>query len=437
MKAGKSIAFKESNSITFTLFATVAIFSTYTCMYAFRKAFSVAEFENQSFFGIDYKILLITSQVIGYTISKFVGIKIVSELKAYNRAKTILLLIGISGISLLFFALAQTPYNILFMFTSALPIGMIYGIIYSYLEGRKVTDILVMGLNLTMIVSSGFIKTIGKSILQSGVSETWMPFVTALLFVPLLILSVWMLEQFPRPTAADVVLKTKRNPMNRADRMRFIKNFTFGLIVFLIAYMLLTVLRDFRDNFSVEIWKELGFENNASIFSRTEIPIGIGVLILVSSIKFIKNNMLAFLTIHFVAMLGALLIGFGTLLFDLHYISPFIWSVLVGLGLYVSYIPANSLFFERLIASFCYISTASFMVTLADFYGYLGSVGVLFYKNFGNNDISYFQFFKTMSYFFSISLFFLFLFSMIYFYLKWRREASIETKILPSNTIDN
>jgi hypothetical protein len=437
MKAGKSIAFKESNSITFTLFATVAIFSTYTCMYAFRKAFSVAEFENQSFFGIDYKILLITSQVIGYTISKFVGIKIVSELKAYNRAKTILLLIGISGISLLFFALAQTPYNILFMFTSALPIGMIYGIIYSYLEGRKVTDILVMGLNLTMIVSSGFIKTIGKSILQSGVSETWMPFVTALLFVPLLILSVWMLEQFPRPTAADVVLKTKRNPMNRADRMRFIKNFTFGLIVFLIAYMLLTVLRDFRDNFSVEIWKELGFENNASIFSRTEIPIGIGVLILVSSIKFIKNNMLAFLTIHFVAMLGALLIGFGTLLFDLHYISPFIWSVLVGLGLYVSYIPANSLFFERLIASFCYISTASFMVTLADFYGYLGSVGVLFYKNFGNNDISYFQFFKTMSYFFSIALFFLFLFSMIYFYLKWRREASIETKILPSNTIDN
>jgi hypothetical protein len=147
--------------------------------------------------------------------------------------------------------------------------------------------------------------------------------------------------------------------------------------------------------------------------------------------------MLAFLTIHFVAMLGALLIGFGTLLFDLHYISPFIWSVLVGLGLYVSYIPANSLFFERLIASFCYISTASFMVTLADFYGYLGSVGVLFYKNFGNNDISYFQFFKTMSYFFSIALFFLFLFSMIYFYLKWRREASIETKILPSNTIDN
>jgi len=431
MRAGKSIAFKESNSIAFTIFATIAVFCTYTCMYAFRKAFSVAEFEHQSFYGIDYKILLITSQVIGYTISKFVGIKIVSELKAYNRAKAILLLIGISGISLLFFALVKAPYNILFMFISGLPIGMIYGIIYSYLEGRKVTDILVMGLNLTMIISSGFIKTIGKTILQSGVSETWMPFVTALLFVPLLILSVWMLEQFPSPSVSDVVLKTKRSPMNRADRIRFMKNFTFGMIVFIIAYMLLTVLRDFRDNFSVEIWKELGFENNASIFSRTEIPIGIGVLILVASIKFIKNNMLAFLTIHFIAMFGALLIGIGTLLFDLHFISPFLWSVLVGLGLYVSYIPANSLFFERLIASFCYISTASFMVTLADFYGYLGSVGVLFYKNFGNSNISYFQFFKGMSYLFSVVLFFLFLFSAIYFYLKWKREASIETKMLP------
>jgi hypothetical protein len=51
---------------------------------------------------------------------------------------------------------------------------------------------------------------------------------------------------------------------------------------------------------------------------------------------------------------------------------------MVGMGLYISYIPVNTIFFERLIASFKYVSTASFMITMADFYGYFGSVAILF-----------------------------------------------------------
>ncbi len=412
----------QSNSTVFSIVATLAIFCTYTCMYAFRKAFTVAQFEDQTVFGIDYKIVLITAQVIGYTLSKFIGIKIVSELKAKRRAKTILLLIGISGLSLFFFGTTPAPYNIFFMFLSGVPIGMIYGIVYSYLEGRKVTDILVMGLNLTMIISSGFIKTIGKMILQSGVTEYWMPFVTAALFIPLLIFSVWMLEQFPAPSPQDIASRTKRKPMNGSERRKFLRKFTFGLFIFIIAYMLLTALRDFRDNFSAEIWQQLGYGDSANIFTRTEIPIGLSIILLVALIKWVKNNFAAFMTIHFVAIAGALIIGGSTLLFDNGLISPYLWTVCIGLGLYVSYIPANSLFFERLIASFHYVSTASFMVTLADFYGYLGSVGVIFYKNFGSGEISYLDFFKVASYVVSILLIILFTLSAIYFKRKWNRE---------------
>ncbi len=412
----------HANPIVFSMVATVAIFCTYTCMYAFRKAFTVAQFEDQTVFGIDYKIVLITSQVIGYTLSKFIGIKIVSELKAKRRGRTILLLIGISGLSLFFFAATPAPYNIFFMFLSGVPIGMIYGIVYSYLEGRKVTDILVMGLNLTMIISSGFIKTIGKMILQSGVTEYWMPFVTAALFIPLLIFSVWLLEQFPAPSANDIASRTKRKPMNGKERRAFLRKFTFGLFIFIIAYMLLTSLRDFRDNFSAEIWQELGYGDSANIFTRTEIPIGLSIILLVALIKWVKSNFKAFMTIHFVAIAGAFIIGGSTLLFDNGMISPYLWTVCIGLGLYVSYIPANSLFFERLIASFHYVSTASFMVTLADFYGYLGSLGVIFYKNFGSGEISYLDFFKVASYVVSVLLIVLFLVSAIYFKRKWKRE---------------
>jgi MFS family permease len=393
-------------------------------MYAFRKAFSVAQFDDMQFFGIDYKILLITSQVIGYTVSKLIGIKVVSEITPKGRSKLILALITASGFALFLFAIVPAPYNILFLFLNGLPIGMIFGLVYSYLEGRKITDILVMGLTLTMIISSGFIKTISKYVLNSGITEFWMPFMVALLFVPLLILSVWMLEQLPLPGKDDQEQKTLRKPMNKNERKKFRKEFRWGLIFFIMAYLLLTVLRDFRDNFSAEIWKELGFGRSANIFTQTEIPIGISVVIVMAALRWIRNNMNAFRIVHLVAISGALFIGISTSLFELGLISSFWWVTMVGMGLYISYIPVNTIFFERLIASFKYVSTASFMITMADFYGYFGSVAILFYKNFGSGNISYFNFFRISSYVVSILVAILFTMSYLYFNKKHRSELS-------------
>lgn len=425
--AGKLTPYlQKSNTAFFTLFATLAAFCVYTCMYAFRKAFSVAQFEGMQVMGIDYKILLITSQVIGYTLSKFIGIKVVAEITPKGRAKLILSLITVSGLALLLFAIIPKPYNIVCLFLNGLPIGMIFGLVYSYLEGRKITDVLVMGLTLTMIISSGFIKTIGKYVLKSGVSEFWMPFTVALIFVPLLILSVWMLEQLPLPSKEDQELKTSRKPMNRLERKKFMQEFKWGMILFLTAYILLTILRDFRDNFSAEIWKELGYGGSANIFTRTEIPIGISVVVVTAGLRWIKDNIKAFAIIHLVAVGGALFIGLSTLAFNFGFISPFWWMAFVGMGLYISYVPVNTLFFERLIASFKYVSTAGFMVTLADFYGYFGSVGILFYKNFGSGNISYLSFFKTTSYIVSITVALLFGLSYYYFNKKYRSNKKQE-----------
>lgn len=64
-----------------TLKAAFAAFGVYFCMYGFRKPFTVASFEGLSYFGVDYKILIIIAQAIGYFISKFIGIKFISELE--------------------------------------------------------------------------------------------------------------------------------------------------------------------------------------------------------------------------------------------------------------------------------------------------------------------------------------------------------------------
>jgi hypothetical protein len=66
-----SVWLSRTNSFAFTIYAIIAAFSTYSCMYAFRKPFTVATFEGISYWGMDYKTILIIAQVLGYMLSKF------------------------------------------------------------------------------------------------------------------------------------------------------------------------------------------------------------------------------------------------------------------------------------------------------------------------------------------------------------------------------
>ena len=95
--------------VTFSAFAIASAFSTYFSMYAFRKPFAQGTFEGELALGgleLDYKIALIISQVLGYCLSKFIGIKVISEASAARRGRTILGLIAFAELSLVGFALA-------------------------------------------------------------------------------------------------------------------------------------------------------------------------------------------------------------------------------------------------------------------------------------------------------------------------------------------
>tara|TARA_R110002012_G_scaffold61085_1_gene160119 strand:+ start:4838 stop:6133 length:1296 start_codon:yes stop_codon:yes gene_type:complete len=381
-------------SLVFVLHASLAAFGTYFCMYAFRKPFSVATFDGLVFWGVDYKILLVIAQVLGYALSKFVGIKVISELKPNRRLLYLLSLIGIAEISLLLFAWVPAPYNIPFMFLNGFPLGMIWGIVFSYIEGRRFTDILGVVLSASFIVSSGVVKSVGLFVMNSwGVGEFWMPSVTgALFFVPLLICS-FLLQRIPSPTNEDIVHRTERIPMTAADRKDLVKKFFFPLILIVLFYTFLTAFRDFRDNFARELWDSIGYQGDVSVFSTSEIIIAIIVLLIIGSIFYIKNNFRALLTYHALLILGTLVLAFGTLLFQTGLLDPFVWMVCTGFGLYICYVPFNCLFFDRFIATFRVKGNSGFLIYIADAFGYVGSILVLLYKNFGQANVSWLNFF--------------------------------------------
>lgn len=382
-----------------TLRAAFAAFGVYFCMYGFRKPFTVASFEGLAYFGVDYKVLIIIAQVMGYFISKFIGIKFISELKPEKRIFYLFTFIAVAELALLGFAVVPAPYNILFMFINGIPLGMIWGIVFSYIEGRKTTEIIGLFLCSSFVVSSGFTKSVGKFLMDTfNISEFWMPFSAGLIFIIPLLVFGFMLEKLPKPTEEDILLKNKRKPLNKIERKKIIQQFFVPMICITFLYVSLTILRDFRDNFNREIWDNLHIKFDSSIFTLTEIPIAIMVLLILSFMVKVKNNKRAFAYYHYILFGGILTVGFSTYLFENNLMSPFIWMVISGFGMYLCYIPFNGIYFDRMIAAFDIKGNVGFLIYLVDSFGYLGSVLILLYKNFGSPQTSWLNFYIKLNY---------------------------------------
>ena len=80
-------------------------------------------------------------------------------------------------------------------------------------------------------------------------------------------------------------------------------------------------------------------------------------------------------------------------------LNPHFWSraMVGGVALLVSLV-----LFDRLIAAFAYKSNAGYLIYVADFLGYLASVGVLVYKSMFRKGMTHVDFFIDGSYIVSI-----------------------------------
>lgn len=407
-----------SNPIWLIVYVSCAAFLTYTCMYAFRKPFSVATYENVTGWEglIDFKIAIILSQVFGYLFSKFIGIKVVSEMTASKRAWAILALVMASEVALICFAITPAPYNVAFMFLNGLPLGMIWGLVFSFLEGRKSTEILGAVLCVTFIVASGWVRTVGKwLLLETNVSEVWMPAVTGAIFTLPFFVCLFFLSKTPLPSKEDVEMRCERKPMDGKARLAFFLRFAPGILFLISAFLLFTGLRDFRDNFSAEIWSALGHGEEPGIFAYAGIRMAFFVLLALALMVKIKDNVKAFFANQYFVLFGCALMGCACLLFEAGSIDGKTWMVALGAGLYIAYIPFNCFLFDRLVSSVGSTANAGFLIYLADSAGYVGSVSILLYRTFASPDISWLSFFIGLCYLVSILGAAFVLCSLVYF----------------------
>lgn len=421
---------KRLSDFLFILWAGGAALLSYSLVYALRKPYTAATFDGFEVFGMDYKVVVTIAQIVGYVISKFIGIKLISELKRENRLKYILCFIVLAEVSLVLFGLLPAPYNIGAMLLNGLSLGCMWGIIFSFIEGRRMTDILASLLGVSMVISSGTAKSAGLYVMNSlNISEFWMPALIGAVALPLLALLGYVLNALPQPTAEDIAMKSERETLNGEQRWQLFRNFMPFLTLLFIANVVLVILRDIKEDFLVKI---IDVSNYSSwMFAQVDSVVTVIILVIFGLMVFVKSNLKALtvlLSLIIVCMVVMSVVSFGH---EQLHLNPVVWLFIQSLCLYMAYLTFQTIFFDRFIACFKIRGNVGFFIAMNDFLGYTGTVIVLVIKEFMSPDINWAVFYNQMAGYVGIICLVAFICSLVYLHQRYRRENA--RKMTPSS----
>lgn len=387
---------KHLSDALLILWAGGAALLSYSLVYALRKPYTAASFEGLTFMGSDYKVAVTTIQILGYVIAKFFGIKIISELKKENRFRFFVGSAILAELALVGFGLLEAPYNVAAMFVNGLSLGCMWGVIFSFIEGRKVTDILASLLGVSMVFSSGVAKSFGLFAMnEMQIDQFWMPAVIGGFALPLLVFMGYMLKRLPQPTAEDIALRNERVVLDGKGRVALFRKYAPILTLLFIGNFMLLVLRDIKEDFLVNI---LDMSNQSSwLFARIDTIVTLIILGIFALFAFFRSNIRALLWLMTLVIAGCLTMTYVSFHYETLDLKPVTWLFIQSLSLYIAYLTFQTIFFDRFIACFRIKGNVGFFIALIDFIGYLGTVTLLSTKEFLNIELEWFALFNHIA----------------------------------------
>lgn len=255
-----------------------------------------------------------------------------------------------------------------------------------------------------------------------GVSEFMMPMLVGLVFLPPLGIAVWILQATPPPDAADRQARQVRTAMTRTQRGEFIASYWSGIMMLVVVYTALTIIRTIRDDFGVELWRDMGISNTPAIFATSETIVALVVTMVSASAMWIGNNRTALRTT--LAMMGGMcaIVGISGVLYSTRTISPLAFMVICGVGLYFPYVAFHTTVFERLIAVSQRACNLGFLMYFADSIGYLGYAMVILCRSLLQPPATILPFYLTVLTSVSLTSVVLLIAAVIYFEMRLRAE---------------
>ena len=378
---------KRFSDALLILWAGGAALLSYSLVYALRKPYTAASFEGFDFFGTDYKVAVTTIQILGYVIAKFFGIKLISELKKERRFKFFVC----SAV-----AAEAPPFNVAAMFLNGLSLGCMWGVIFSFIEGRKVTDMLASLLGVSMVFSSGVAKSFGLFAMnEMHVGQFWMPAVIGAFALPLLVFMGYMLKRLPQPTEEDIALRNERVTLDGNGRKLLFRSYAPILTLLFVGNFMLLVLRDIKEDFLVNI---LDMSNQSSwLFAQVDTIVTLVILGIFAAFIFFRSNIRALMCLMGLVIAGCLVMTYVSLNYEALDWQPVVWLFVQSLCLYIAYLTFQTIFFDRFIACFRIRGNVGFFIAIIDFIGYMGTVTLLSTKEFLNFDMEWFALYNHMA----------------------------------------
>lgn len=416
---------KHLSDALLILWAGGAALLSYSLVYALRKPYTAASFEGLTFMGSDYKVAVTTIQILGYVIAKFFGIKIISELKKENRFRFFVGSAILAELALVGFGLLEAPYNIAAMFVNGLSLGCMWGVIFSFIEGRKVTDILASLLGVSMVFSSGVAKSFGLFVMnEMQIDQFWMPAVIGGFALPLLVFMGYMLKRLPQPTAEDIALRNERVVLDGKGRVALFRKYAPILTLLFIGNFMLLVLRDIKEDFLVNI---LDMSNQSSwLFARIDTIVTLIILGIFALFAFFRSNIRALLWLMTLVIAGCLTMTYVSFHYETLDLKPVTWLFIQSLSLYIAYLTFQTIFFDRFIACFRIKGNVGFFIALIDFIGYLGTVTLLSTKEFLNIELEWFALFNHIAGFVGATCSILFIVASILIHRKYMQGLKLK-----------
>jgi MFS family permease len=371
--------------------------------------------------NLEYKIVLVAFFLTGYTVSKFYGIKFIPEVHPLRRGIWIVALCGIAEIFLIIFGFVGYPFGFIPQLLAGVALGPMWGLTFSYLEGRQFSEVMAAGMGVSTIVSSGILKSISKGLLDTGwIGEFWMPPFVGLIFFPLLLLFVFCLESLPDPSENDVDVKTERVQMDGDDRIRYIKEFWPAVITLTALYIFISAYRDTRDNFSVELYASLNVNEDAYIFTISEFIVGFSICVPIIIFTFMKINIWYLVAYFCLIWIGEGTLLLWTILIDAGRLGGLYYMVLIGVSTYIAEMPFNGILGDLILALFKYKANSSLFMYITDSFGYAASIVLILIKNLASPNLSWGDFFIKCSYVVVAVVVFLSFVSLAYLVIKLR-----------------
>jgi MFS family permease len=388
---------KNREDILFVIRAGGGALTAYFAVYALRKAFTASAFDGLYLWGLDYKVVISICQIAGYLLAKCCGIKIVSELKRKHRLPAIILSAAGAELSLVLFGMIPCPANFFCLFFNGLSLGCMWGFLFSYIEGRRLTDLLAGFLGVSIVISSGAAKSFGLYVLSLHVSPFWMPALIGGIAAPLLAGIAILLDRLPEPTIEEKREKSERRPLHKAGRRRLLKKYAFLLIPLFVVNILYTVLRDIKEDFLVDIIRYTDIRLSSFLFVRIDAIVTILLLVILGSMIIVRDNHRALVILLALMFAGSAVVFLSSVFFDGMRATPLVWLFLQSLGIYTAYLAFQTVFFDRFIACFRIKGTVGFFIYVSDMLGYSASCLFLCAKSFSGLRINWLEYYGALS----------------------------------------